>query len=189
MSQIKNTAFDYFFAFKAVSGVADYLTKWFSLTKQIERPDWHQYFMSMAFLASTRSPDAETKHGCVIVDKSKRILSVGYNGFPPGMPDSLIPNMRPSKYWFITHAERNAVSNCIIRPEGGTAYITGYPCIECLKAMYREGIKDLFIAANRKGMSQTDPEEVAAFNTIVEFGNIKITHIEPDFSLLKKLVD
>ena len=188
MSQNKNTAFDYFFAFKAVSGAADYLTKWFSLTKPIDRPDWNQYFMSMAFLASTRSPDAETKHGCVIVDKAKRVLGIGYNGFPHGMPDHLIPNMRPSKYLFVTHSERNALANCTMRPEGGAAYITGEPCIECLKAMYQEGIKELYLA-KRHGSFKISDEERAAFNTIVEFGNIKITHIEPDFSILKKLVD
>ena len=36
----------------------------------MERPDWNNYFLSIAFIVSARSRDQETKHGTVIVDKN-----------------------------------------------------------------------------------------------------------------------
>ena len=48
------------------------------------RPDWDQYFMAMAHLASVRSHDEQTQVGCVIVNNKNHIISVGYNGFPAG---------------------------------------------------------------------------------------------------------
>ncbi|MFN7337838.1 MAG: cell division protein DedD, partial [bacterium] len=49
-------------------------------TTQPTRPSWDEYFLSIAEMVSRRSPDPNTKHGCVIVDSGKRILSTGYNG-------------------------------------------------------------------------------------------------------------
>jgi len=43
------------------------------------RPGWHQYFMEMAYLASTRSTCLRRQVGAVIV-KDNQIISTGYNG-------------------------------------------------------------------------------------------------------------
>lgn len=105
----------------------------------LTRPAWDEYFMMMAVVASLRSHDAQTKHGCVIV-KNNRILATGYNGFPRGMDDSSLPTVRPAKYPYMYHSEVNAVANCLIRPEGATAYVTGPPCNDCLVSMWQHGI-------------------------------------------------
>ena len=46
------------------------------------RPNWTDYFLGLAKVASQRSHDIHTQHGCVITDRNNRILGVGYNGFP-----------------------------------------------------------------------------------------------------------
>lgn len=98
------------------------------------RPDWNSFYISLCFLIARRSIDPDTKHGCVIVDKNKRILSTGYNGPPPGIDDSKIDLTRPGKYKFMEHSESNAILNCKgSNLEGSTFYITGPPCYACFR--------------------------------------------------------
>ena len=47
--------------------------------------DWDEYFMSIALLASCRSPCERLHVGSVIV-KDNRLISMGYNGFICGAP-------------------------------------------------------------------------------------------------------
>ena len=49
------------------------------------RLEWDDYFISIAFLISSRSPSNRLKVGSVIV-KDNRIISAGYNGYPAGTP-------------------------------------------------------------------------------------------------------
>ena len=76
----------------------EYLESIQEFVKEKEKPSWTDYLMSIALVASTRSEDAQTQHGCVITDEKKRIIGVGYNSFPRKMPDSKLPNLRPKKY-------------------------------------------------------------------------------------------
>jgi len=143
----------------------------------VDKPSWTEYFIAMAALASTRSSDAQTKHGCVITDENHRVLGIGYNSFPKGMPDNKLPNTRPYKYNWMVHAERNALANCSLRPENGIAYITGRPCIECVKAMYQEGINKL-VCLDSHGTHLTDEEEESIFEILCLEGDIKVEWIE-----------
>lgn len=113
---------------------------------QLHKPlSWDSYFMSLAYLVSMRSPDAQTQHGCVIVDKNNRIISTGYNGFLPGCLDSHMPNLRPKKYQHVIHSEVNAVLNAKQDLSGCKSYQTGNPCNECLKVMAMAGIKEIIV--------------------------------------------
>ncbi len=103
------------------------------------RPDWDTYFFALAKLVSSRSHDSQTRHGCVIV-KDKKILGVGYNGFPHSLKDSRLPTTRPEKYSWMIHAEINAITNCVIKPDRATAYITGEPCNNCLMNLWQNGV-------------------------------------------------
>jgi len=104
------------------------------------RINWDEYFMELAFLVRKRSPDAQTQHGSVIVDPNYRIVSTGYNGFPAGGPDSLIPNLRPEKYDFIIHAEMNAILSAKQDLSGCVMYVTGMPCKSCFLHILGSGI-------------------------------------------------
>lgn len=109
----------------------------------MERVDWNDLFMSMAFVAAQRSPDPNTKHGAILVDDKNRIVGMGFNGFPRGCQDQLFPTTRPEKYYGIIHAE----PNCLFNAASGTnfsqctLYVTGKPCIECLKVIVQHGVK------------------------------------------------
>lgn len=109
------------------------------------RLSWDEYFMSLAFLVAMRSPDAQTQHGCVVVDKKNKVVSTGYNGFLQGSIDEEMPNIRPKKYLHIIHSEVNAVLSAQQDLEGCRVYVTGPPCNECLKIMAKSGIKEIII--------------------------------------------
>ena len=118
--------------------------------EMIERMNWDDYFMSMAFLARLRSPCERLKVGSVIV-KDKRIISMGYNGFIPGAPH--ISRIRDNHEQAIIHSEVNAISDCAKRGVSlneATIYITHYPCINCFRSIAACGIKEIIYFENYK---------------------------------------
>lgn len=106
--------------------------------------DWDRFYLGMSQYVSTASKDPSTKTGAVIVAADNSVISVGYNGFPKGMPDddSLYEN-RDEKYSRIVHCEVNALifSGRSI-PEGSTLYT--YPflsCDRCIVQMLQAGLR------------------------------------------------
>jgi len=108
------------------------------------RLDWDEYFMSIALLASLRSPCNRLKVGTVLV-KNNRIIAMGYNGYCAGAPhESIIVDNHEQA---IIHSEINAISDCAKRGvslDNSIAYITHYPCINCFKTLASCGIKTIY---------------------------------------------
>ena len=150
------------------------------------RPSWTDYFLGLAKVVATRSHDIQTQHGCVITDSKNRILGVGYNGFARGLNDQELPKTRPDKYPWMIHAERNAISNCIVRPDDGIAYVTGQCCNDCIMALWQEGINQVYMTDNH-GTHLFDKEAQERFDTFVQMSKIKITYIKPNLDWLKEL--
>lgn len=91
---------------------------------------WDRRFLEMACLVSTWSKDPSTRTGAVIVAPDRRVVSVGYNGFPRAMEDlpALYEN-REEKYSRIVHCEMNAVLSAHEPLHNYTLYT--YPFISC----------------------------------------------------------
>jgi len=109
------------------------------------RPCKDLYFMNMCMDATLRSFDS-TKHGCVAVSKEGRILSSGYNGPISGSIDENIPMTRPDKYDFMEHAERNCINSAARYGnalDGCIFYVSGLPCLPCLRGMYGAGASEV----------------------------------------------
>ena len=147
------------------------------------RPTWTNYFLGLAKVASQRSHDIHTQHGCVITDQNNRILGVGYNGFPKGLDDSLLPLDRPEKYSWMIHAEQNALSNCVVRPDNGIAYVTGQCCNDCIMSLWQEGIKKV-IMSNDHGTKLFNEKEQEIFDKFVKLSGIEIIKTQSDLSWL-----
>ena len=172
----------------APSNIKEWLKKWADGHIPHNRPSWDEYFINLAIVVSTRSPDAQTQHGCVIVDNQQRIVSVGYNGFPRHVDDDKLPNTRPYKYDWILHAERNALHNAKIRPDNCTAYVTGKPCFECLKAMWNEGITSVVCIDELKHKEADEDKYQALFETFCRMTGIQIRYVKPNLSFLEKII-
>lgn len=110
---------------------------------------WHYRFLNLAKHISSWSRDPSTKVGAVIVDNKKRIVSIGYNGFPIGIEDDGRLNIRDIKLELIVHAERNALlfankplDNCIL-------YTYPFmPCSICAGMIIQAGIKHVISCIN-----------------------------------------
>jgi dCMP deaminase len=139
-----------------------------------DRLSWHKYFFDLAYLVAARSPDAQTRHGAVIVDKENRIVSTGYNGFPANGPDELLPNLRPEKYPYIVHAEMNALLSACCDVRGYSVYITGMPCKNCLLHLIGAGISKIFAGTTK---FQEDSESMIAKAVLCEVYGVEVyTH-------------
>ena len=107
------------------------------------RLDWDEYFMSIALLASQRSPCKRLNVGSVIV-KNNRLISMGYNGYIPGAPH--ISRVQDNHEQSIIHSEVNAITDCARRGtslEDAKIYVTHYPCPNCFRSIAACGIKEI----------------------------------------------
>lgn len=150
------------------------------------RPSWTDYFLGIAKVVSQRSHDIHTQHGCVITDQNHRILGVGYNGFPRGLQDDKLPVNRPDKYHWMVHSERNALSNCVVRPDQGIAYVTGQCCNDCIIALWQEGVCKV-IMIDDHGTRLFDDDAQKRFNTFINMSGLIVEKVTPDLSWLTNL--
>lgn len=115
--------------------------------------DWDKYFIDIAKSVSVKSKDPNTKIGAVIVNQHNAIISTGYNSFVRGLDDYVAERYeRPEKYFWIEHAERNAIYNAARMGhslDGSKMYLWGklFTCIECAKGIIQSGIKTLVAPA------------------------------------------
>jgi dCMP deaminase len=107
------------------------------------RLNWDEYFMSIAILASQRSPCERLHVGSVIV-KNNRLISMGYNGFISGAPHT--SRIKDEHEQSIIHSEVNALADCAKRGaslENAKIYITHYPCINCFRSIAACELKEI----------------------------------------------
>ena len=141
---------------------------------------WDFRFLRLAREVSTWSKDPSTKIGAVAC-KDKRILSMGYNGFPSGIEDTndRLEN-KEQKYKFVVHGEMNCIYNATLNGvslKSATMYVYGLPiCNECAKGIIQVGI-------NRVVMCFTDASQkwqtsFLTSKTMFEESGIIMQHVE-----------
>lgn len=116
----------------------------------MDRPSWQEYFKEICISTSKRSPCERLKVGCLLV-RDNRIIAQGYNGFLPGAPhESKVINNHEQA---TVHAEQNAITDCAKRGVSSNncdAYITHYPCVNCMKILCASGIKNIYYVNDYK---------------------------------------
>ena len=124
--------------------------------KRSDYISWDEYFMGVALLAAKRSKDPNTQVGACIVNENKKIMSVGYNGFPLGCSDDAFPwdraadNDYDTKYPYVCHAELNAIlNNAGASLAGCRIYVALFPCNECAKAIIQSGIREVIYISDK----------------------------------------
>lgn len=99
---------------------------------------WDTRFIDLAKLVASWSKDPSTQVGAVIVDKDKRIVSTGFNGFPQGVVDE--STEREIKLLRTIHAEENALLFARRDVTGMTVYVTRPPCARCAAKLIQSGV-------------------------------------------------
>lgn len=115
---------------------------------------WDDYFMNTALLSAMRSKDPSTKVGAVVVNEDKRIIGIGYNGFPNGCSDEDFPWEREgdflqTKYAYVVHAEDNAILNSTSGVKGASIFVSLFPCHECAKKIIQSGIREVVYLSDK----------------------------------------
>jgi dCMP deaminase len=108
------------------------------------RPSWSEYYKKIVEITATRSACKKLHVGCILV-KDNRIISQGYNGYLPGAPHEQV--IRKGHEVATVHAEQNALCDCAKRGAScneAFAYITHYPCLNCMKLLVASGIKKIY---------------------------------------------
>lgn len=120
-----------------------------------KRLSFDEIYMNLAKDLADRSHCTKAQVGAVIT-KDTRIVSVGYNGPPPGThncdeewPDEGCPRDSKGSCSLAIHAEQNAIIYAAknnVPIEGSTLYVTLSPCISCARIIYTSGIKKVFFS-------------------------------------------
>ena len=104
--------------------------------------DWDFRFLELAASISKWSKDPSTKVGAVIVSSDKKIVTLGYNGFPRNVRDDHRLETREIKYDLIVHAEANAIIHARESLWDCTIYTMPFmPCSKCAGLIIQAGIK------------------------------------------------
>ncbi len=142
---------------------------------------WDEYFMGVALLSAKRSKDPSTQVGACIVNKEKKIVGVGYNGFPKGCDDDMFPWNREgefldTKYPYVCHAELNAILNSISRDLSGcSVYVALFPCNECAKAIVQSGITEVVYLEDK----YADTDAVRASKRMFDHADVTYRQLIP----------
>ena len=153
----------------------------------LDRPSWDVWFLSLCHLVSMRSHDPDTKHGAILCDKNHRILGVGYNGYPRGSNDSIMPTTRPDKYSVTIHAESNCILNSqnLLLGENYTMYVTGVPCPNCFIMMVQAGVKKIIHSQTQSKC--VDLSKVELIHSLAKTYGVEIINFEAT-DAIKKLI-
>ena len=155
------------------------------------RPGWHQYFMEMAYLASTRSTCLRRQVGAIIV-KDNQIISSGYNGAPKhirhcGITGCLreqlnVPSGERHELCRGVQAEQNAVVQAAINGSsirGASLYCTNQPCVICSKILINAEIKTIYIS---------EPYEDKLAQEMLAEAEVEMNIVDRETGILKKLL-
>jgi dCMP deaminase len=142
---------------------------------------WDDYFMAVALLSAQRSKDPNTQVGACIVNPQKRIVGVGYNGFPTGCSDDTLPWCRDgdfleTKYPYVCHAELNAVLNSVPGNLTGCAIYTAlFPCNECAKVIIQAAIREVVYLSDK----YADTDSVRASRRMLDQAGVICRQLTP----------
>ncbi|PMH44511.1 cell division protein DedD [Vibrio sp. 10N.286.49.B3] len=103
---------------------------------------WSKRFFQMAELVASWSKDPSTQVGAVITKKN-RIVSVGFNGYPHGVSDSVATDSRDMKLLKTLHAEENAILFAKRDLDECDIWVTHFPCPNCAAKIIQTGIKSV----------------------------------------------
>ena len=126
-----------------------------ALMSNFDRPDWDEYFLSIAKVVASRSNCMKRKVAAIIV-RDRRVISTGYNGTPRGARNcneggcprcnSMAKSGTSLEDCLCCHGEENAITQAAyhgISLKGSTLYTTFAPCLLCTKMIINSGIVEV----------------------------------------------
>lgn len=139
-----------------------------TLFHAMNRPAFDDIYMELAVNLARRSHCIK-RHVGVVLAKDTRIISIGYNGPPPGThncdeewPDVGCPRDSKGGCSLAIHAEQNAILYAVknnFSVEGSTLYTTLSPCLACARIIFTMRISKVIYLnsyAEHKGIASDE---------------------------------
>jgi dCMP deaminase len=143
--------------------------------------DWDKRWLGSAADKGSWSKDRSRKIGCVIVNPDNVEVSNGWNGFPRGIDDDVeTRHVRPTKYLWTEHAERNALYNAARTgraTKGCSIYQTMFPCVPCARGIIQAGLIEV-ITREPDWNDSTYGEEWGVAKEMLEEADVTIRFVE-----------
>ena len=140
---------------------------------------WNMRFLEMARMVGLWSKDPSTQVGAVIVDDDRRVISLGYNGFPKGVADNNRLEDRKEKNKMIVHAERNALLFANVSVKDATIFTYPFmPCPVCTGMIIQSGIQRVVSLQTDNPRWQQDFEISRKMLEEAEIGLVEYEKIE-----------
>lgn len=126
----------------------------------MSRPSWDRWALSIAHVVKTRADCNRDQVGAVILSRTHRVLSVGFNGLPAGIPGCASAGncprgqltdeecARDSNYANCPgiHAEANAIYHADpAELPHATLFVTREPCPACATLIKAAGISRVVV--------------------------------------------
>ena len=139
-------------------------------------------WITLARFLAERTDDPKKGVGAVIVDKNRKVVGLGWNGFPTKAVYGQFPrasdknkSVPGKKYPYIIHAEQNALLMRNTKSiTGGILFVTKIPCHECTPLLEMQGIKTVVLGTKRENnkleneaktvVSENEPPESLDYN-------------------------
>lgn len=142
----------------------------------MNRPSIDEYYLSMLPLIASRATCPRRKVAAILVDAGGKLVSIGYNGVPSGMPhcidDPCAGARDPSgdtSRCIAIHAEINACHQAkASRRAPHTLYCSVTPCRYCADVLITEGIRRVVAASRYADTTGIDRLRQAGVTVCVE---------------------
>lgn len=145
------------------------------------RPEWREYFLSIAQAVGKRATCLRRRYGAIIV-KDRIIISTGYNGAPRGEANCIdtglcererlhVPKGQNYELCVAVHAEQNAIINADPQKmQGAEIYIVGYnadgtlasgkPCLLCRRMLVNAQIAKAIYLESDGSIVEVKPSDI-----------------------------
>ena len=142
--------------------------------------EWCDRFLRLAAEAASWSKDPKGGVGAVLVDDRKRVIGLGFNGFPDRIPDdpALLADQE-AKLPRMIHAEMNAVLNAVAPVHGATLFTTLAPCAECAKLLIQAGVVAVYRRPHPEHRHTRWAESFRIAETILAEAGVEVRSVEP----------
>ncbi|HLK24214.1 MAG TPA: deaminase [Caulobacteraceae bacterium] len=140
---------------------------------------WCDRFLRLAEEVASWSKDPKGGVGAVLVDDRKRVIGLGFNGFPDRIPDdpALLADQE-AKLPRMIHAEMNAVLNAVAPVHGATLFTTLAPCAECAKLLIQAGVVAVFRRPHPEHRHVRWAESFRTAETILAEAGVEVDTVE-----------
>lgn len=150
----------------------------------VKNPKWAGRLLGMAKTVASWSKDSSTKVGAVITTNEGAPVSWGFNGMPMGIDDDVPErNIRPNKYKWYCHAERNAMDLASkMDLSGCVMFVTFSPCSSCAQSIIQRKIQTIVVDSDYTAdkMPERWQEDMKIAVEMLEEAGIEVIAAVPD---------